>query len=322
VIEFAWSPDNNYLAYRADQDVENVNELFTSTPDGAVNVKVSGTLAGFGNVLSDWRWSGDSGWIVYRADQRTNNTLELFSSSPDGATNLLVSGSMVAGGNVESPEGRAFDISPDSSRVVYSADQQENNKYELYATSPDSGIAIASISGTLTSGGDVRNFALASRPGALAQLYGVQTDLPEDALLGWEQCYSSLYDSATDAVADILSACNREQLLMTCRPAGSKTFTVAAWGPRAAVTADTGTGNTTNNANGVEWYFNDSWSWGFAAGGDEVSRNSCDVASASPDKRLCWHTSTGNLQGGYRCGENLFLNDNPDWERLVFQRTP
>ena len=287
VLDFAWSPADNYLAYRASDNGSNDTELFTSTPNGAVNVKVSGPLASQGDVLSDWRWTPDSNWLIYRADQRSNESFELFSSAPDGAVNLLISGSLAPGGDVSSPEGNAFQISADSSRVVYSADQQQDDRFELYVTAPDSGVAIASVSGPLTSGGDVRNFAMGSRPASLAQLSGVQTNLPLDALLGWEQCFSGLYaDDGVQAINDILTACDRDNLMMACRPVGSTVLTVAAWGPRAAVTADTGQTNVTNRANDVEWYFNDDWSWGFAAVGEEVSRNSCDTRNGQAEQRL------------------------------------
>jgi len=319
VTEFAWAPDSSYVAYRADQVNNGVPELFTSTPDGAVNLKISGTPVMGGRVFDDWRWSGDSRWLVYRADQRIDQVLELYSATPDGAANLLISGGMTAGGNVESLEGRAFQWSPDSSRIVYAADQQENDKYELYVTAPDSGIAITSISGTITSGGDVRNFALASRPGELAQSQGVLTNVPLNEQSGWEECWRSSYGTDGEPIADILATCDRAHLMMACRPVGATTLTVAAWAPRTAVTTDTGRGNMTTNANGVEWYFNDSYSWGFASGGDTVNRSSCDTDNDNPELRLCWHTNAGSTQGGWRCGASTNLFDDT-WERLLFHR--
>ena len=73
----------------------------------------------------------------------------------------------------------------------------------------------------------------------------------------------------------------------------------------------------THNANGVGWYFNNSWSWGYAPVGQMVNRNSCDV-NAGVD-RLCWHTSAGNINGGYRCGSNTGLNGSVAFERIIYQ---
>lgn len=213
VSEFAWAPDGSYLAYRADQENNDLFELFASSPDGATNVKVSGPQVMGGNVQQGWRWSGDSNWIVYRADQRTDQVLELFSSTPDGASNFLVSGSLVTGGNVEALEGPAFEIAPDSTRIVYSADQSEDDKYELYVTSPDSGIAIASISGALTSGGDVREFALASRPGE-------QTG-PKNIAVVSDNAYAPYH---TDVVAKLTATGLFESVDLIIRVGGAPTL--------------------------------------------------------------------------------------------------
>ena len=43
--------------------------------------------------------------------------------------------------------------------------------------------------------------------------------------------------------------------------------TVAAHAPRTDVLFDTGTGNVPHDANGVGWYYNGNWSWGFAPQG-------------------------------------------------------
>jgi hypothetical protein len=51
--------------------------------------------------------------------------------------------------------------------------------------------------------------------------------------------------------------------------------------------------------------------------GDAVSRNSCDTGNTNPDLRMCWHTGGGNMNSGYRCGNN-FLNGSNAYERLVF----
>ncbi len=47
-----WAPDSSRIAYRADQDTDNVNELYMSTADGVANAKISGTLVAGGNVTS------------------------------------------------------------------------------------------------------------------------------------------------------------------------------------------------------------------------------------------------------------------------------
>ena len=48
----------------------------------------------------------------------------------------------------------------------------------------------------------------------------------------------------------------------------------------------------------------------------------CDTAGTLPDQRMCVHTSSGNINGGWRCGSATGLNVAADWERLILQATP
>ena len=126
-------------------------------------------------------------------------------------------------------------------------------------------------------------------------------------------------------VGTVLKACTGTRLLIACRQVGSATLTLAANAPRTDVLFDTGVGMvTTHNANGVEWYYNTNHSWGFSPGGDKVNLNSCDtygIGMADPNnhatQRMCWHTSAGSTNSGYRCG-STDLNGNVAWERVIY----
>lgn len=162
--------------------------------------------------------------------------------------------------------------------------------------------------------------ALAAAAGAAAQTHapvGPQVNVAEPDLTGWSVCHSSTYASSGTSVAGVLEACTAPSLMLACRPVGSATFTLLAWAPRADVLFAAGTSATSSQfANGAEWYFSDSYSWGFADGGDAVTRNSCYVQSTNADRRMCVHTSSGALGGGYRCGATG-LNSDASWERVV-----
>ena len=162
--------------------------------------------------------------------------------------------------------------------------------------------------------------ALAAAGAAHAQYYpsGPQTNVPVASLSGWTQCYTDLYNNGSTALATIQAQCSGTYLLMACRLTGDPTLILLAAAPRADVLTDTGTGNTTHDANGVAWYFNSNWSWGFAPAGVAVNRNSCDIASGSDTLRLCWHAGSGNINGGWRCGATTGLNASTAYERLVF----
>jgi Tol biopolymer transport system component len=98
---FGWSPDGEWIAYRADQNTSGVFELFTSAPDGSTNDRVSGTpMAGQGVSQFGWAWAPDSSAIGYIADQNTPGVDELFASQPDGGQNTRLSGNLANGGDV------------------------------------------------------------------------------------------------------------------------------------------------------------------------------------------------------------------------------
>src|ERR1051325_11656640 len=110
------------------------------------------------------------------------------------------------------------------------------------------------------------------------------------------------------------------------RPTGSSTLQVLANAPRTDVIFDTGSSNTPHDGNGVGWYYNDNWSWGFAPQGDVINRSSCDIVASSfdgysgpdPTERLCWHTGGNFINSGWRCGANDSLFSSA-FERLIFQ---
>jgi hypothetical protein len=114
----------------------------------------------------------------------------------------------------------------------------------------------------------------------------------------------------------ILSSCNKTNLLLGCRPKNSTVLTVAAMGNRADVLYNCSSiSNCVRVANGVGWYYSNSYSWGFAKENDPVVRNSCDTGNTNPAYRLCWHTQN---QGGYRCGSVSKLNSDATWEKIIY----
>ncbi len=149
---------------------------------------------------------------------------------------------------------------------------------------------------------------------------GVMANIPVADLHGWTQCYSDNYAISGMPLSTILGTCNKAKLMLACRPVGSSTLTVAAWANRGDVTFDTGAARNgvTHSANGVGWYFNNNWSWGFAPMGIPVDKYSCDVDATAGGLKLCWHTGNASINGGYRCGVTMGLNGSTAYERLIF----
>jgi hypothetical protein len=96
-------------------------------------------------------------------------------------------------------------------------------------------------------------------------------------------------------------------------------LTLAAEAPRTDVFFDVGTGTTAvHPANGTNWYYNSSKSWGFAPLAATVNRNTCDYQDTNYQTlRMCWHTSSGSVTSGYRCGADTSISTT--WERIIYQ---
>lgn len=136
---------------------------------------------------------------------------------------------------------------------------------------------------------------------------------------GWSVCFSEEFDRGVTAISDILATCSGTDLMLACRETGSLDFVLAAYAPRADVAFDTGTDETTTHAaNGTEWYFNEDRSWGFAQGGDTVTKRSCDTGGTNDEYRMCMHTNSGNLIAGWRCGESTGIG--AGWERVILHK--
>ena len=149
---------------------------------------------------------------------------------------------------------------------------------------------------------------------------GVQQNIPESQLTGWTECFKDLYNNYNTPMSQIVQQCDKAKLLLACRPVGQTVFTTLAMAPRADVLFECGSAtNCTQQSNGVGWYYSDSYSWGFAPGGEPVQRTSCDTQNTSSPDRLCWHSGGGLINGGWRCGNSTGLNDDPNWERVVFE---
>ncbi len=153
--------------------------------------------------------------------------------------------------------------------------------------------------------------------GGLFFYEGIGQDVPAIDLDGWEMCYQGTYNESTE-LAPILDACAGSLVAIGCRMVGAEDFTLLAMGETAEVFFDVGNANdAVNNHNGVDFYYSPSRSMGFAPEGTGVSRNSCDTANVMPELRMCWHTSGGRLNSGWRCGATTGIS-NAQWERVIF----
>ena len=131
---FIYSPDNSRILYLADEETDNLRELFlvfSSSP--GTSYKVSGTLP-VGRFISNsgYFFSPDSNKVLYSSDQETASKVELYivdvSGASPGADQKINGAFLTAGSDIW-----FFKFSPDSGTVYYHADQVVDGQYNIYA---------------------------------------------------------------------------------------------------------------------------------------------------------------------------------------------
>jgi Tol biopolymer transport system component len=171
--DYEISPDSSRVVYRADHDTTGVVELYAVPLDGSsLPVKLNGPLVSGGNVVS-FAISPDNSRVVYRADQQIDEVFELGSVPLDGSSPpIRLNGPLVPGGDVNF----SYAISPDSSRVVYRADQQTDEVLELYSVRLTGG-GHAKLNGPLVTGGYISSdFQFSPDGGRVVYLADQDTD--------------------------------------------------------------------------------------------------------------------------------------------------
>ncbi|MBX7158442.1 MAG: hypothetical protein K1X66_08675, partial [Verrucomicrobiae bacterium] len=127
---FQISADSARVVYLADQDTDTVNELYSAQIAATGSTKLNSALVANGDV-TDFQVTPDSTRVVFRADQDTDNVFELYSAQIAATGSTKLNSALVANGDVVFPTG--FQVSADSARVVYLADQDTDNVVELYS---------------------------------------------------------------------------------------------------------------------------------------------------------------------------------------------
>jgi Tol biopolymer transport system component len=155
---YRFSPDGEWIGYLADQDVDDLRELYlvaTDTP--GVSSKLNDTLGADRDVCA-FEFSPDSTLVAYCADQDTDDILELYlvDITVPGDSQKL-NGPLVANGEVSA---QSYRFSPDSSFVVYRADQDTDGVFELYRVDVTTPGTTEKINGALTAGGDIPSAVL------------------------------------------------------------------------------------------------------------------------------------------------------------------
>jgi Tol biopolymer transport system component len=163
-----FSPDGSRVLYLADQLTDGINEIFSVPSLGGTAVKLNGPLVVGGAVTSSGlTFSPDSSRVLYHGDQNVDELLELFSVPAAGGSPAKLNDTLVAGGDVFSV---GFQFSPDSSRVVYAADETTDNVIEVYSVAATGGVPVT-LNGPIVAGGDVALGGIQFSPNGARVLY-------------------------------------------------------------------------------------------------------------------------------------------------------
>jgi Tol biopolymer transport system component len=202
-FDFLPTGDSTRVVYRADQDVREVIELYSTVIDGSgTPTKLSSLPVAGGDVLGI-TLTPDGSTVVYRADQDVDGETELYSVPADGsALPVKVNQPLVTGGGVLDHV-----FTPGTDQVVYRASREVAGRFELYVTAVDGSGPGTKISGSMTLEGDVAAGYVCSPGGRTVfladaetndkqELYSVPTDGSEPPVK---------LNTAMPAFADILS---------------------------------------------------------------------------------------------------------------------
>jgi len=145
---FTPSRDRRWIVYAADHEVDERFDLFSVPADGSaapVRLDRPGDVEPF-----LWNMSWDSAWVVYGTSGSSGST-DLSSVPIDGSAPAHPSSPpMVAGGSVLFTQ-----VSPDSQSLVYLADQEEDERFEIYCVPLDGSAGPVKLNAPLVPGGDV-----------------------------------------------------------------------------------------------------------------------------------------------------------------------
>lgn len=135
VVQVAVSPDSQWVVYAADAETHDRVELYSMPMAGGDPIKLNRPL-GLGESVTSFDISPDSARVVYTAGLSAPLTLQLYSVPIGGGDSEPLNPPLVAGGSVSaigSAPVSSVLITPDSSRVIYGADQETDTKVELYS---------------------------------------------------------------------------------------------------------------------------------------------------------------------------------------------
>ena len=122
VKDYRISPDGSRVVYQADQDTNDVVELYSAPSLGFTSIgswgglKISTTITGDGQVAYDFVITPDSNWVVYVADTDGDGVKEAWKVGITGGSSSQIGPAVTSGAGVVSG---SMQVSPDGASVLF-----------------------------------------------------------------------------------------------------------------------------------------------------------------------------------------------------------
>jgi Tol biopolymer transport system component len=189
VLSFEFGPKGRQIVYRAEQDDDNVIELYRVSLEkkSLVNAQPSKLNAPLveGGDVSFFKIGPRGSQVVYAANQEHFQVSELYhlildKKSLADVQPIKLNGPLVAGGNVDFS---SIELGPKGRQVVYRADQDTDEVHELYHVSLDKkslkDVQPTKLNGPLVKGGDVDLLSIEIGPKGREVVYRADQDTDE-----------------------------------------------------------------------------------------------------------------------------------------------
>lgn len=168
VRDFAFTSDSQRVVYSADQESNNVVELYSNFVIGGTPVKLSGTLAADVDVDRFTITPNNLGVVWLTVLDSTPDIYHLYSNYIDGSVaEPILLDDLPAGRTIKGTLIQPFVVTPNSVVAVYVADQDTQGKDELYGNLTTGGTSVRLSAGTMQINGDVSHFLIAGNAGVL-----------------------------------------------------------------------------------------------------------------------------------------------------------
>jgi len=170
----SFTPDSNYILYTADDTVDGQYNMFRVDVSTGARTQMNSTLpSGALGARSSFTISPDSQWVVFVADYDTAGVDHIYKQRIDGAPGSHIRVSSLSASLVQNPT-----FTPDSTKILYSANQEIPGATDLYVASVAETAPGAStrISSSLTTTYDVYDYRVSDDSSSVLYRADLTTD--------------------------------------------------------------------------------------------------------------------------------------------------